>query len=312
MPSVGEKQDFDKIAMMNKYRDIQGIKDWKLMKPITKGWSSDEKYYIETDSNETYILRISDSAQYEKKKKEYEMIQKFNKLDVKMSQAISFGICNQDQKVYMLLTWVEGQDLEEVLPRLSEVKQYQLGQQAGKILKKFHSIEVANCDIPVETKITKKKRQLERYLSSNVRMKGDEEVVQFVDEHIDEIWSLPPVYQHGDFHPGNLVLMENFELGVIDFNRFEVGDPYEEFYKLESFGTELSIPYCRGQIDAYFNGDVPEEFWRILAVYVAHASLYSIKWAEPYGQADIDGMKMRYIEAMKHYNNFKDIVPSWY
>ena len=37
----------------------------------------------------------------------------------------------------------------------------------------------------------------------------------------------------------------------------EVGDPYEEFYKLESFGVEVSIPYCIGQIDAYFEDAVP-------------------------------------------------------
>lgn len=312
MPSDGGKRDFDKTVLMNKYSDIDGSKLWKQISPITKGWSSDEKYYIETEQGEKLILRISDSAQYEKKKKEYEMIQKFNKLDVEMSQAISFGKCNQIQSVYMILSWVEGQDLETILPRLTEEEQYQLGQKAGNILKKFHSIEVAKSDMPKETKIAKKKRQLERYLKSNVRMIGDEEAVKFVEEHIDEIWSLPPVYQHGDFHPGNLVLMKNFEIGVIDFNRYEVGDPYEEFYKMESFGVELSVPYCRGELDAYFDGVVPEKFWGILTVYVAHASLYSIKWAEQFGQEDIDGMKNRFREAMKHYNNFESIVPCWY
>ena len=73
---------------------------------------------------------------------------------------------------------------------------------------------------------------------------------------------------------------------MIDFNRWEVGDPYKEFYKLESFARELSIPYCIGQIQAYFDDNIPEDFWSILAVYVAHASLFSIKWAEKFGQAD--------------------------
>lgn len=76
--------------------------------------------------------------------------------------------------------------------------------------------------------------------------------------------------------------MENGEIGVIDFNRWEVGDPYEEFYKLESFARELSVPYCIGQIQAYFNDEVPGDFWSILAVYVAHASLFSVKWAEKF------------------------------
>jgi hypothetical protein len=101
-------------------------------------------------------------------------------------------------------------------------------------------------------------------------------------------------------------------IGVIDFNRWEVGDPWEEFYKLESFGREVSVPYCAGQIDAYFEDAVPEDFWETLAVYVAHASLYSIKWAEKFGQEDIDGMVRRCLAAMEHYDGFKKVIPSWY
>ena len=29
-----------------------------------------------------------------------------------MSQPIDFGICNNGKNVYMLLTWIEGKDLE--------------------------------------------------------------------------------------------------------------------------------------------------------------------------------------------------------
>ncbi|MDC7300842.1 hypothetical protein NXH58_03425, partial [Agathobacter ruminis] len=50
----------------------------------------------------------------------------------------------------------------------------------------------------------------------------------------------------------------------------EIGDPYEEFYKLESFGVEVSIPYCIGQIDAYFEDAVPIDFGTTDAVCVAH------------------------------------------
>lgn len=106
--------------------------------------------------------------------------------------------------------------------------------------------------------------------------------------------------------------MEDGSIGVIDFNRWEVGDPYEEFYKLESFARELSIPYCIGQIKAYFDNNVPEQFWITLAVYVAHASLYSIKWAEKFGQEEIDGMTARCLQAFDDYNYFKRNVPVWY
>ena len=99
---------------------------------------------------------------------------------------------------------------------------------------------------------------------------------------------------------------------MIDFNRWEIGDPYEEFYKLESFGVEVSIPYCVGQINAYFNEEIPLEFWETLAVYVAHASLFSIKWAEKFGQADVDGMIERCQRAFEHYDDFRVMIPKWY
>ena len=154
--------------------------------------------------------------------------------------------------------------------------------------------------------------QLERYEQSEVRIANDETAIQYVKDNMDKLWTEPPVYMHGDFHPGNLIFIPQKELGVIDFNRWEVGDPYEEFYKLESFGVEISVPYCVGQIDAYFYDNVPLKFWETLAVYVAHASLYSIKWAEKFGQEDIDGMVRRCLAALEHYDGFQSVVPKWY
>ena len=74
----------------------------------------------------------------------------------------------------------------------------------------------------------------------------------------------------------------------------------------------MSIPYCIGQIDEYFDGNIPEDFWDILAVYVAHASLYSIKWAEKFGQKDIDNMIKICKKSFEHYDNFKRRIPNWY
>lgn len=294
------------------FDEIKDSSMWKSIEKINKGWSSDGKYKITTNDNQVLLLRISDIAAYEAKKKEYEIIKKYSQLGFLMSMPVDFGRCNDNQNVYILLTWVEGLDLEEVLPTLTEEEQYKLGRQAGNILKKIHSIEVESEDIPKETKIRKKLWQLEQYEASKVRIPGDETAVQYVKDHISQIWKEKPVYQHGDFHPGNLIYRKDGSLGVIDFNRWEVGDPYEEFYKLESFAREISIPYCIGQIEAYFDNNVTYEFWEILAVYVAHASLYSIKWAEKFGQEEIDGMIVRCKQAFEDYDSFKTVIPKWY
>lgn len=294
------------------FMDIESSSNWQAVEQISKGWSSDKKYMIKTKSGELLLLRIADIEQYDSKKKEYEIITKYSKLGINMSMPIEFGTCNDGKNAYMLLSWIEGKDLEEVLPQLSVDEQYQLGRQAGTILRKLHSIEVELADIPQNTKKDKKLLQLSRYEESNVRISGDENAIKYVKENIDQIWTKAPVYMHGDFHPGNLIYMANGSIGVIDFNRWEVGDPYEEFYKLESFGIEVSIPYCIGQIDAYFGDDVPMEFWKANAVYVAQASLFSIKWAEKFGQADVDGMVKRARTSFENYNNFEIYVPKWY
>ncbi len=212
----------------------------------------------------------------------------------------------------MLLTWVDGHDLELALPQLDQCEQYRLGREAGKILRRIHSIQIPPDEFPKETKIPKKILQLGKYIESEHRIQDNETAIQFINQNIHKIWSKPPVYQHGDFHPGNLILTPENKIGVIDFNRWEIGDPYEEFYKLESFGTDVSTLYCIGQIDAYFDDDVPGDFWNILAVYVAHAALYSIKWAERFGQTEIENMVRICKKSFEHYNNFENSVPNWY
>ena len=294
------------------FSDIASGKDWASIEPLNKGWSSDVKYVIRTVSGGRLLLRVADIAQYADKKKEFEIIEKYSKLGFPMSMPLEFGVCNDGRNVYMLLSWVDGCDLEEALPKLSEAEQYRLGREAGAILKKIHSVPLEECDVPRKTKKEKKLLQLSRYEASDLRLPDDETAVRYVREHIARIWQQPPVYQHGDFHPGNLIFMDGSSIGVIDFNRWEVGDPYEEFYKLESFGTGVSIPYCLGQIDAYFDGAVPTDFWAANAVYVAHASLYSIKWAEPFGQAEIDGMVKRAERAFADFDSFRQIIPKWY
>ena len=292
------------------FSDIGSSRNWTLVEPVNKGWSSDRKFYITTDSGEHLLLRLSDMDRSAEKKKEFAIIEKYSRLGFPMSMPLEAGVCRDG--VYMLLTWVEGTDLEAVLPGLPETEQYRLGREAGKILKKIHSIPLAEEDIPAATKKEKKLLQLSRYEASDLRIPQDETAILYVKENIDRIWQKPPVYLHGDFHPGNLIYTEDSSLGVIDFNRWEVGDPYEEFYKLESFGTEVSIPYCTGQIDAYFDDSVPMDFWRANAVYVAQASLFSIKWAEKFGRRDIDRMVERANRAFYDFDRFRRIIPKWY
>lgn len=248
------------------FNDISNSDMWTEIKKIEYGWSSDEKYYIEDNKNIKYLLRVSDFDTYEKKSKEFQIIKKLNALDFTMSRAIKLDIFNNHKNVYMLLSWVEGTSLEERLNSLPEIEQYQLGMYAGNVLRKIHSIPVEAQDIPNVDKISKKLLQLQRYENSSVRIPNDENVIAFVKRNIKIICKTPPVYEHGDFHVGNLIYTPNKKIGVIDFNRWECGDRYEEFYKIQSFDVEHSIAFSVGQIHGYFEGTPPIDFWKTQAV----------------------------------------------
>lgn len=93
---------------------------------ITKGWSADEKYKITTKQGKTLLLRLASVDKYDEKEKEFQIITKYSKTGICMSMPMEFGVCNQNNNVYMILSWIEGQDLENVLPQLSEKEQYSM------------------------------------------------------------------------------------------------------------------------------------------------------------------------------------------
>lgn len=292
--------------------DIPQYKSWKVIKKINYGWSDDIKFFIEDLRGTKYLLRISNIDKLMDKTKEFSIIQKYNQLNFEMSQAIDMGICNNGQSVYMLLSWVDGDSMENVIMTLTEQEQYRLGMKAGKILKAIHSLTVEPADIPKVKKTAKKLMQLERYENSKYRVPDDEEAINYVKKNIHLMCQYEPVYEHGDFHIGNMVYTTQKDVGIIDFNRWECGDRYEEFYKLQNFNVDCSVAFSIGQLHGYFDGEPNMEFWRIQAVYVAHSALFSIEWAAKFGEKDIANMTRICLNVFRDYDNFNLLIPKWY
>lgn len=105
---------------------------------INKGWSSDKKYCVTTVDGEKYLLR---TTPYEKSDNCINMVrmqQQVENLGVSICKPVEFGKC--DEGVYTVQTWVDGKDAKEVIPYLTDSKQYDYGLEAGRMLKIIHSI----------------------------------------------------------------------------------------------------------------------------------------------------------------------------
>ncbi len=299
--------------MFEELYDIPNYENWEVIKKIAAGWSEDTKFYIEDNEENKYLLRLSDISEYDNKINEFEFIRTCNSLEFKMSKALNLGICNNNKNVYMLLSWVEGETLSYGLRNINSREQYELGLEAGKILNEIHSLEIEpEKNLIPNNKKNKILENLIKYENSINRVDKDQVAIDFVRSNIEKINTLSPVYKHGDYHVGNLIFTPQNTIGVIDFNRWEYGDRYEEFQRIQSFDVEVSIPFSIGKIHGYFDGEPTLEFWNKLAIYVAYTALYSIVWAEKFGEEDINGMKKRCIDTLDDYNDFNTMIPKWY
>ena len=75
----------------------------------------------------------------------------------------------------------------------------------------------------------------------------------------------PQTFQHGDYLIGNLMIGSDSSLYIIDFNRCDFGDPWEEFNRIVWCAQKAPV-FASGMVDGYFDGAVPADFWRLLAL----------------------------------------------
>lgn len=277
---------------------------------IEKGWSNDKKYCVTDENGEKYLLRISSIEQLEYKKAEFENMNQIFKLGIPMCEPIEFGIC--DEGVYSLQSWIEGKNAEEVIPILSDKQIYAYGVEAGKVLKKLHTIpapkEVEDWELFFNRKMD---RKIEIYNKCELKYENGEAFIKYIEANRHLLKNRPQTYQHGDYHVGNFMIDINEQLVVIDFNRNDYGDPWEEFNRIV-WCVQASPLFATGMVDGYFDGNVPMEFWKLLALYISSNTLSSFPWAIPFGQAEIDVMLNQAKNVLGWYDNMKNPVPNWY
>jgi len=293
--------------------DIPGSKRWRKIEFLDKGWSADRKYCIKTDDSRRLVLRLADISQYEKKKTEYERMGLIYRLGMDMSQPVSFGTCDSGRLVFILLTWLEGESAEDTLSKFDTSKQYDWGASAGQILKKIHSISAPDNQLDWAARMIRKiETKISQYLDCGHIVPDDVRMMRYINNNLQHLENRPQTLQHGDFHPGNLIVTPENKLGIIDFNRMDFGDPWEEFVRVTTFTKTISIPFAVGQINQYFNRQPPESFFRVLALYSAIDAHFGIIWAIPFGQDEIARSLIRSKSVYEDYRGFETYIPVWY
>ena len=170
--------------------------------PINKGWSSDKKYCVTDENGTRYLLRVSDIAQHDTKQSEFNMMKQVASFGVPMCQPIEFGTC--EDGVYSIQSWIDGEDAEQVMSGYSDTEQYVYGLEAGRILRKIHSIPAPATQEDWEIRFNRKMDyKIKKYVECPIKYENGQAFIDYINENRHLLKNRPQVYQHGDYHIGN-------------------------------------------------------------------------------------------------------------
>ena len=297
---------------MNKeFCAIPGFDTWKSIEKINKGFSGEDKYLVITYSDEKYLLRVASIDSYEERKKQYELLKEIEKLNVNAPKPISFGKLNEE-KIYTVLTYLEGIDASEAIKELSNKEAYKLGKEAGRILAKLHTLKVdtTNEENWIDRYKKKMAKKYKAYKECGIEIEGIDIVIDFIEKNYHLMENRPLTFTHGDYHLNNMIVNNN-TIGIIDFEKNKISDPYDDL-KPFIWNVFVSEYFVTGLINGYFNDNIPSDFFSILKMYAAENFISFLPWASKIGGETLTNSYKINTSTMEWYDNFKLVVPTWY
>ncbi|MBQ7337947.1 MAG: phosphotransferase [Clostridia bacterium] len=274
---------------------------------IEKGWSGDEKYLATTEDGSRYLLRLMSPSKGEKFAPALPILRALAKKGVPMCQ--TYEIESQADRVAVVQRFVDGADAYDVIPYADTATQYRYGVQSGRTLRDIHSIPAPATQPDWESRFNAKMdRKIAMYEQCPEKFDGAEQMIDYINTHRHLLHGRPQCFQHGDYHIGNMMI-EGETVTIIDFDRYDFGDPWEEFNRIV-WDAQAAPVFAAGRIDGYFDFDVPADFWALLAMYIASNTLSSLPWAIPFGQSEIDTMRKQARDVLCWYDGMCRTVPT--
>ncbi|MFC1601196.1 aminoglycoside phosphotransferase family protein [Candidatus Sumerlaeota bacterium] len=280
---------------------------------LDRGYSDDKKYVLWTKGAPSYLVRLSELKFTERRRKDFDLMKLHHERGVPCSEPLIFGADEESGLCFSVFCYIQGECAEEALPLLAEREQFDVGVAAGHWLRKMHEVPHPDPDFdwPAHRR-AKYERQSEDIRKHNFAFHGREALAKYVESNLQLLDQAPVRFQHDDYHPGNLIVLDGRLAGIIDFNRCDWGDPLEDFYKVPWFSSPVSVPFARGQVLGYAEDGMPENFWRRYNLYLAMMLGVALVWAHHHQPENFDPWQRQIKEIVETHDFKSGGPPTWF
>lgn len=263
-------------------------------------------YAVTTEDGKNLLIRTDRISRFDEECRLAALTDRvFNEAGVYTSSPMEVGAFNDDTMVYSMYNFFSGENLAARLPEFYVPEQLALGVEAGKQLKKFHTITPAEEDEVIQPEDMFV--LLTRLAEKGIKYQGFSQAADFLKKHHYIIEKRPVTALHGDFSANTLFLDGDLNVGMAPLQSVEWGDPITD---LATLPDGYSLPFIKGVYKGLFDGAPPKDFFELLALYSTVKALRDIDTALT--EEDTAAAIIRAQKIAAEYDNYQSIIPSWY
>lgn len=288
------------VSHLAKYIDINKYS----IRLLDKRNRVSQRLMLSMEDTPKFIVKIMPNKSYIRT---YELIESLYKKGAPFTKPLC-GFKLTDTGDYCLVTyWAEGSEIVlSNMPNRDMVYPYSCT--LANILHKLHDIRVDKNFLYVHMET-----ELKLYLKTISDLKIDfcykNEILNYIqNERISSINSIG--YVHMDLHRENIIWSKCGEATLIDYETIMVTDTYREFVYAVGFHDHNEDIFWMATIWAYFNGRIPEDFWRKMRYYCFIQLLRMVIFEKKENnQEKIDWLCR---SLYRTYDDLKSIEPQWF
>jgi len=276
------------------------------LQEIKQGFSPDKKYIATDKQGQKFFLRVEKNENRELFDFQADLFER----GIKVAKPLGFERVGDE--FWSLYEWIDGDTGNNCLGNYEADTQYHLGFLLGQEIKKLHSLpsksEMVWCDFFQKSAL----EVIEKFEAMNLDFAGKDLLIATIRENLQLVKDRPVTYLHGDLSDGNVMVTTAGDIKIIDFiDDFGYGDPWKEFSKIINTAHN-STHFAMGQVDSYFDGQIPDEFWALLKLYSCYQGLEAVVWSAPLKHESLTNWLVMICEKVAAWYSDGTEIPTWY